>query len=98
MPRQKISSECSPHSVTGRKQRDFQRRVGRQEPHHQHRQRHEMREPQHVEIDLVDRIHEGRKPVRNIGAERRNVPAQDDDEGEHDVGRCAATTIGERMT
>ena len=61
-PRQKIASECCPHTIAGSEQRRFQRRpVARHEVDRDDRQREEMQNAQHVEIGLVDRIEHRRR-------------------------------------
>ena len=60
--------------------------VLRQEAHGDRRQRQEMREPQHVEIGLVDRIHPLLEPARHQMAELRHVPGQRDAERREQIG------------
>ena len=70
-PRQKISSECWPQQDRRQQKRRFQARpIPRHEPHGHRRQREEMRKAQHVEIGLVDRIHQIAQPVRHETLER----------------------------
>src|ERR1700745_167261 len=45
----------------------------------------EMREPQHVEIGLVDRIHPIGKPPRYVAIERFEMPGQCDQESEDQI-------------
>ena len=86
-PRQKISSECCPHRIAGLSQARFQRRpVARHEIDRDRRQREEMREAQHVEIGLVDRIDMVGERLRHQRRQPRNVPGQRDAEGEHQIG------------
>ena len=71
MPRQKISSECCPQTIGGHIHRTLQAGQSRRhEMNRYHGQREEMRKPQHVEIDLVDRIDQFLQPVRHILARR----------------------------
>ena len=76
-PRQKISSELCPHRIIGRSQGDVQARPSRgHEVHGNDRQGHEVREPEDVQIGLVDRIHPLLKPMRHQVRELREVPGQ----------------------
>ena len=57
-PRQKISSECWPQTIAGHSSGDFKPGQWRgTEADGDGGERQKMREAQHVEIGLVDRIH-----------------------------------------
>ena len=50
------------------------------------RQRQEMREPEHVEIGLVDGIHPLLDPARHQMAQLREIPGQGDAERREQIG------------
>ena len=87
MPRQKISSECWPHRIErtqpGRSQ---PAPILVQEPDRDRRQRQEMREAQHVEVGLVDRIHPLFDQPRHQRMKLRDVPRQCDKECREQIG------------
>src|SRR5437016_13635065 len=46
-----------------------------------------MREPQQIEIALVDRVEELRHPARHEPGKLREMPGHDDEKSEHEISR-----------